>query len=160
MGGGSRYGLTSSFKGCEGVMRDFNAVIAAVLAMNGAQAWANMMPPPPPAVKVDMYSIDAKGMGPKLGHITITETLVGLMFTPDLKGLPPGERGFHVHEVGNCAPGLKDGAMTAGWSAGAHYDPAKTGKHVGPHKEGGHKGDLEVLKVGADGTAKTVAMSK
>jgi len=41
-----------------------------------------------------------------------------------------------------------------GLAAGGHYDPQQTGRHLGPFGEG-HKGDLPVLVVEADGTART-----
>ena len=43
--------------------------------------------------------------------------------------------------------------MAAGMAAGGHYDPKSTGKHLGPMGEG-HGGDLPVLVVAKDGTAK------
>ena len=44
--------------------------------------------------------------------------------------------------------------MTPGFGAGGHFDPDATKKHLGPDAMGGHKGDLPVLKVAANGTAK------
>jgi Cu-Zn family superoxide dismutase len=113
---------------------------------------ANMMPPPPPPVTVEMHAITAAGAGAAIGTITIRQTGVGLMLSPNFRGLPPGERGFHVHETGQCGPALKDGAMVAGLAAGPHYDPDGHGLHAGP-RGAGHRGDLEVLTVAADGTA-------
>ena len=55
-------------------------------------------------------------------------------------GLEPGFHGFHVHEVGACA-----GPSFA--SAGGHLNPAG-----GRHPE--HAGDMPVLLVNADGTAR------
>ena len=46
----------------------------------------------------------------------------------------------------------KDGRMTAGLGAGAHYDPDQSGKHLGPEGQG-HRGDLAALSVSGDGTA-------
>ena len=43
--------------------------------------------------------------------------------------------------------------MTAGQSAGAHYDPAATKAHKGPGG-GGHAGDLPKLEVSDKGVAK------
>ena len=106
--------------------------------------------------KVDMKSIDAKGVGKSIGTITISEAPggSGVMFKPALKGLPAGERGFHVHENGNCGAKEKDGKPTAGEAAGPHWDPDKKGKHAGP-TGGGHRGDLPALVVNADGSANT-----
>jgi Cu-Zn family superoxide dismutase len=104
-------------------------------------------------VTVSMFKIDANGVGPEIGTITLSDGRGGLRLQPNLKGLPPGEHGFHVHENPNCGAGMKDGKMQAGVAAGGHYDPNATGHHVGPTGDGGHKGDLPVLKVAADGTA-------
>jgi Cu-Zn family superoxide dismutase len=104
--------------------------------------------------KVDMNRIDAKGVGESLGTVTIATTPGGgVTFTPDLKGLPPGAHGFHVHQFANCAAKQKDGKLEPGEAAGPHYDPDKTHKHAGPAGQG-HKGDLPVLNVTAGGEAK------
>lgn len=104
-------------------------------------------------ITVTMFKIDANGVGPEIGTLTLTDSRGGLHVVPKLKGLPPGQRGFHVHENPNCGPAMKDGKMQAGLAAGGHYDPNATGKHMGPHGSGGHAGDLPVLNVAADGTA-------
>jgi Cu-Zn family superoxide dismutase len=43
-------------------------------------------------------------------------------------------------------------------SAGGHLDPAKTGKHLGPEGKG-HLGDLPVLTVASDGTARQAVVA-
>jgi Cu-Zn family superoxide dismutase len=103
-------------------------------------------------VTVTMYKIDDKGIGPEIGTLSLMDTRGGLEVVPKLRGLPPGERGFHVHENPNCGPAMKDGKMVAGLAAGNHYDPNATGKHEGP-KGDGHRGDLPVLVVDKDGNA-------
>ncbi len=102
--------------------------------------------------KVDMNAIDVKGVGASLGSVKITADKGGVVLTPDLKGMPPGDHGFHMHEKANCSAMQKDGKLEPGEGAGAHFDPKKTHKHAGPNG-GGHRGDLPALKVGADGTA-------
>jgi Cu-Zn family superoxide dismutase len=92
------------------------------------------------------------GSGQAVGTIKVQDTAHGALFTPSLRGLPPGLHGFHVHEGAQCGPAEKDGHMMAGMAAGGHLDPAKTGKHLGPYGEG-HLGDLPPLFVDADGTA-------
>ena len=47
----------------------------------------------------------------------------------DIKGIPNGEHGFHIHEYGNIEPKMKDGKMVSGLSAGKHYDPLNAGYH-------------------------------
>jgi len=103
--------------------------------------------------KVDMKSIDAKGVGKSIGTITVSAAPGGgVTLKPALKGLPAGERGFHVHQNADCGVKEKDGKPSAGEAAGPHWDPDKTGKHKGP-KGGGHKGDLPALEVASDGSA-------
>jgi Cu-Zn family superoxide dismutase len=104
-------------------------------------------------VTVSMFKIDANGIGPEIGTLTLSDSRGGLRIVPNLRGLPPGQRGFHVHENPNCGPGMKDGKMQAGLAAGGHYDPNATGKHTGPFDGSGHRGDLTVLNVAPDGTA-------
>ena len=101
---------------------------------------------------VKMNLVDEKGIGADVGTITISESRYGLVFTPALRGLPPGLHGFHVHENPSCDPKEKDGKMVAALAAGGHLDPAKTGKHDTPWGDG-HLGDLPPLYVAADGTA-------
>jgi Cu-Zn family superoxide dismutase len=102
---------------------------------------------------VEMYRIDEKGMGGTIGTILANDSPAGLALAPNLKGLSPGQHGFHVHENASCGPGEKDGKVQAGLAAGSHFDPDKTGKHLGP-TGAGHLGDLPPLTVGEDGTAK------
>jgi Cu-Zn family superoxide dismutase len=106
-------------------------------------------------VKIPMSSVNAEGIDKPVGSITAIDTPAGLRLTPNLRSLPPGDHGFHVHDKASCeaAPDPdKSGAMTPALGAGGHFDPAHTGKHEGP--EGmGHKGDLPVLVVAANGKA-------
>ena len=104
--------------------------------------------------RVDMTLIDAKGVGAGIGTIELAAAPKGggVILTPMLKGLPPGEHGFHVHEFANCGAKEKDGKLSPGEMAGDHYDPQKTHKHEGPAGKG-HMGDLPPLKVDAQGNA-------
>jgi superoxide dismutase, Cu-Zn family len=106
-------------------------------------------------IVVDMNRISESGVGDKVGTVTITEGKGGLSFKVAVTGLPKGDRGFHVHENGDCGPAAKDGKMTAGIAAGSHYDPEGTKSHKGPHGAG-HKGDLPVLHGTDKGIDQTV----
>lgn len=98
-------------------------------------------------------SISATGVGATLGTVIFTDSTTGLVITPKLSGLPPGEHGFHIHEKGDCGPGMNQGKLAAGFAAGGHYDPAHTKKHLGPLSTAGHRGDLPVLVVDSRGDA-------
>ena len=104
-------------------------------------------------VKVTLNFITADGVGKPAGTVTIKETKDGVTLATDLKGLPPGEHGFHVHEKASCDPADKEGKKTAGQGAGGHFDPDATKAHKGPGG-GGHKGDLPKLEVTDKGVSK------
>lgn len=101
---------------------------------------------------VDMYALTPEGNGDKIGTITVSETVYGALFTPDLSGLSEGLHGFHLHANGSCGAGEKDGRMVPGLAAGGHFDPGKTTSHMGPY-ENGHLGDLPALYVDPSGAA-------
>jgi Cu-Zn family superoxide dismutase len=90
--------------------------------------------------------------GRMLGMAVFTQERSGVRIELNVKGLPPGAHGFHIHETGRCdIPDFK--------TAGAHFNP--TGKRHGLHNpEGPHAGDLPNLNVASDGTASTVWLAK
>lgn len=102
--------------------------------------------------EVTLHMVDAEGTGATVGSVRLTETDYGLVFHPQLKGLPPGLHGFHVHEKPSCAPAEKDGQLQPALAAGGHLDPKASGKHGEPWGDG-HLGDLPPLYVAADGSA-------
>lgn len=97
-----------------------------------------------PQLTVPVNKVTADGIGASIGTILITETSKGVSFKVTLSDIPPGPHGFHVHEVGDCAPGMKDGKAEAANAAGPHFDPEQKKSHKGPSGEG-HKGDLPAL---------------
>ncbi|MFT3732637.1 MAG: superoxide dismutase family protein [Hyphomicrobium sp.] len=88
--------------------------------------------------------------GSSAGTITLTEVAAGVLLKVDLKGLPPGAHGFHVHEAGKC-----EGDFS---SASAIYNPLGA-KHGFLNDEGPMAGDLPNIVAGPDGTARAELMS-
>ena len=87
---------------------------------------------------------EMKGLeGQPMGQVQLEEGPRGVWVRVKLTGLPPGERAFHIPEVGLCEPPFK--------SAGGHFNPTKK-KHGFLHPQGQHRGDLPNLKVTESGT--------
>lgn len=113
--------------------------IASIISLNAVQA-AQMS-----------ATINATGANQNsIGEIIFTETPNGLLITPNLTGVSPGLHGFHLHQHPNCG--------ADGMDAGGHYDPTNTNSHQGPYGNG-HLGDLPVLYVSDEGTAKTPTLA-
>jgi Cu-Zn family superoxide dismutase len=90
--------------------------------------------------------------GEPVGTVTIRQLEHGVVFVADLRNLPPGAHGFHIHERGLCEPpGFE--------SAGGHYNPGDVG-HGFDSRRGKHAGDLPNLHVTAQGRAKVEVVSE
>jgi len=77
------------------------------------------------------------------GRATATEVSGGIRYTVDVKGMPAGTHGAHIHTTGRCdAPDFT--------TAGGHWNPT-TMKHGSMNPQGPHEGDLPNLIVGTDG---------
>lgn len=110
--------------------------------------------------KAEVSLVTAEGIGTSVGTVVITDVEGGITLDVQLKGLPAGTHGFHIHEKGDCGPATDaTGKMGAALAAGGHFDPLKTGRHLGPGN-GGHEGDLPVLTVKEDGTVNEIMTVK
>ncbi|WP_133126737.1 superoxide dismutase family protein [Legionella nagasakiensis] len=98
-------------------------------------------------VTAKIYTTDSSHQ--LLGQVVFKDTEYGLLISPNLKDLPPGLHGFHLHQHPDCSD--------KGMEAGGHFDPQKTGTHQGPYGQG-HLGDLPVLYVNKNGTANTITL--
>jgi len=84
--------------------------------------------------------------GQTVGTASFTELTAGVRVVLEVRGLPPGQKGVHVHEVGRCeAPGFT--------SAGGHYNPSAR-QHGILNPQGPHAGDLPNVTVAPDGTGR------
>ena len=126
-------------------------------------------PAPAQTVVVPIARLNDQGLGPSLGHLTFRSLAGGgLEVIADLRQLPPGANGFHLHEHPDCGPGLVEGRLVAGGAAGGHWDPMGA---AAPHGHGsgqnaaamsahqGHHnalplGDLPPLVATVDGRAR------
>ena len=79
------------------------------------------------------------------GTVTFAQRMGKVVVTADVRGLSPGEHGFHMHEKGDCSSG-------DGMSTGGHWNPDSTphGPQAAPH----HAGDMPSLVADASGNAK------
>jgi Cu-Zn family superoxide dismutase len=80
--------------------------------------------------------------GKDVGTIEATQTPSGVLLRLAIKGLPAGERAFHVHAVGKC-----EAPFT---SAGGHFNPGNK-KHGMMAADGHHAGDMPNLHIPASG---------
>jgi Cu-Zn family superoxide dismutase len=86
------------------------------------------------------------GQGQNIGTAKILPAKKGVKIEVNVSQLPPGNHGIHIHAVGKC----EGPAFT---TAGGHLNP-DTKKHGKDNPEGPHAGDLLMIDVKADGTAK------
>jgi len=85
------------------------------------------------------------------GYILFTEKNTHCEIEVNLQGLPPGKRGFHIHERGNLLEGCK--------SLCAHFNP--TNKNHGPlNSKDSHVGDLGNIEVNQKGKVNCIIKAK
>ncbi|MBI2114289.1 MAG: superoxide dismutase family protein [candidate division NC10 bacterium] len=82
--------------------------------------------------------------GDVVGTAALWEDEGGVRVFAEVRGLPPGRHGIHLHAVGKCDP-------PEFATAGAHFNPEGK-KHGLANPQGPHAGDLPNLDVAADGT--------
>ena len=94
---------------------------------------------PPPAAGVTLKD----SSGRVVGSAVLLQKDDGVRILLDLKGVAPGTKAVHIHEVGRCdAPNFD--------SAGAHFNPKKA-EHGTENPRGPHAGDLPNITVDATG---------
>lgn len=84
--------------------------------------------------------------GQNVGSAVLIESPHGVLIDLDLRGLPPGRRGIHVHSLGTC-----DDPSEGFVASGGHLNPEGR-QHGLMNPEGPDNGDLPNLIVREDGT--------
>jgi Cu-Zn family superoxide dismutase len=117
----------------------FLPVVFCAIAASAMTAYAKT----PKSVTVSLKT----AQGDDAGTAVLKQEKSDVVIRLDLKGLPPGEHGIHVHAAAKCdPPDFK--------TAGGHFNPDQK-KHGINNPEGHHNGDIPVnLRVKADGTDK------
>jgi Cu-Zn family superoxide dismutase len=90
--------------------------------------------------------------GRKVATASLTEVSGGVRIVIEAAGLPPGPKGVHVHEVGDCA-------SPAFQSAGGHFNPQHK-QHGVLNPQGPHAGDLPNITIAGDGTGRLETLTQ
>lgn len=86
------------------------------------------------------------------GTVYFTAVENGVQVTAEISGLSEGNKGFHIHQYGDCT-------ATNGTSAGGHFNPEGM-DHAGPTDAIRHMGDMGNITANAQGNAMIDYMDK
>jgi Cu/Zn superoxide dismutase len=98
---------------------------------------------PPPSAGANLKD----STGHIVGSAVFLEQDDGVRILLDVKGLPPGIKGVHIHAAARCEPPTFE-------SAGPHFNPTKA-EHGSANPKGPHAGDLPNITV--DGRARAIS---
>jgi len=128
---------------------------SALVLAPGVTAQENDATPAAYAESGSVSAIISNADGNEIGAAVFIPIEGGTHVEIEVKGLPEGDHGIHIHETGVCDPGGDEPFS----SAGGHFNP--TGAHHGapmvgnaeatPEAEQSHAGDLGNITIGSDG---------
>src|SRR5688572_2323526 len=120
-------------------------VTAVVL---GGCAGLAQTPSTPVTASADLKNAE----GRSIGGATLAQVSGGVRVVIDVRGLPPGPKGVHIHTTGKCDP-------PEFTSAGDHFNPANK-KHGLQNPAGPHAGDLPNITIAANGSGRLESMNE
>jgi Cu-Zn family superoxide dismutase len=106
----------------------------------------------PPAAPMTAAAEMKNAQGQTVGNATLAQVGGGVRVVLEVRGLPSGPKGVHIHTVGKCDPPDFN-------SAGEHFNPDGK-KHGLQNPEGPHAGDLPNITIGADGSGRLESMNE
>jgi superoxide dismutase, Cu-Zn family len=89
--------------------------------------------------------------GEVVATATLTEVSGGVRVVLTAHGLPAGDKGVHIHDIGTCEP-------PAFTSAGGHFNPGGR-QHGLLNPRGPHGGDLPNIRIEADGSGRLESLN-
>ena len=127
-------------------MRPFVFAAALAVSLTGC---AGMMQP---ATTDNTAAAELRNAsGQTVGTAALTEVSGGVRIVLEMRGLPPGAKGVHIHEVGRCEP-------PGFTSSGGHFNPEGK-QHGALNPQGSHAGDLPNITIGANGSGRLETMT-
>ena len=123
-------------------MKQWIAISAVGILVAGCEGGMSGMMATGPAASAKLDSTKGNNA---TGDVKFATRGTKVLVTANVKGLPPGSHGFHIHEKGDCSSG-------DGMSAGGHFNPMSK-PHGEPTTMERHAGDMPMLVADASGNA-------